>query len=124
LRNELWPAPEGEHRGEIAAFLAHALIEPEAVLVVESHDHDLVGFVELSGRNDLAGLEGKAVGYVEGMYVIPQYRNTGIARRLLQASRDWARDRSCEFFGSDRAERIIMDPSFREKSENAKFSRW
>jgi len=43
-----------------------------------------------------------------------------MARRLLQVSRDWAHDRAWEFFGSDRAGRIIMDPSFREKSENAK----
>jgi aminoglycoside 6'-N-acetyltransferase I len=121
LRNELWPAPDGEHRGEIAGFFAHTRIEPESVLVVESDDRHVVAFAELSIRNDLTGLEGKAVGYVEGMYVIPERRNSGIARRLLQASRDWAYDHACEFFGSDRADRIIMDPSFRKKSQDAKF---
>jgi len=77
LRNELWPAPEGEHRGEIAAFFAHTLTEPETVLMVESDDHHVVGFVELSVRNYLAGLDGKTVGYVEGMYVIPSIATAG-----------------------------------------------
>ena len=82
------------------------------MLVAENPDRGIVGFVELSIRTDLAGFEGKRVGYVEGLYVLPEGRGCGIVRRLLRASRSWARQQKCDAFASDRADRIIVDRSF------------
>ncbi|HYA98198.1 MAG TPA: GNAT family N-acetyltransferase [Methylomirabilota bacterium] len=112
LRCELWPDGAAEHRGEIAAFFAGTLDEPDAVLVAEDPARNIVAFAELSIRTDLPGLQGVRAGYVEGLYVIPALRRSGVTRKLLQASRDWARRQDCGAFASDRAERIILDQSF------------
>jgi aminoglycoside 6'-N-acetyltransferase I len=112
LRRDLWPDGAEGHAAEIASFFAGTLEEPDAVLVAESPAGAIVGVAELSLRLDLRGFEGQRVGYVEGLYVCPELRQRGVARRLLQASRDWARQQGCTTFASDRAERIIVDRSF------------
>jgi aminoglycoside 6'-N-acetyltransferase I len=112
MRTDLWPDGAGDHATEIAMFFAGTLEEPVAVLVAESVAGTILGFAELAVRNDLASLEGKNVGYVEGLYVSPEFRGHRIARKLLQASRSWAREQKCAGFASDRAGRIIIDPNF------------
>jgi len=113
MRRELWPDGAEDHAPEIASFFAGRLEEPVAVLVAEGAAGALVGFAELSIREDVPGLEGKRAGYVEGLYVRPEVRRRGIARILLQASRKWARAQDCAAFASDRAGRIVEDKSFR-----------
>ena len=81
-------------------------------MVAEDVGGVLLGVVELSIRMDVPGLLGKRTGYVEGLYVNPEVRRRGIARKLLQASRLWAREQRCEAFASDRADRIVIDRSF------------
>jgi aminoglycoside 6'-N-acetyltransferase I len=58
------------------------------------------------------GAQGKKAGYVEGLYIRPEFRGHGLARRFLIAARNWARERGCDAFASDRAGRIIVDPHF------------
>ena len=110
MRRELWPDGD-DHDVEIAAFFAGSLEEPEAVLVAED-DGLLIGVAELSLRQDVVGLEGKLTGYVEGLFVRPAFRGGDVARRLLIASREWARARGCVAFASDRAGRVVVDLEF------------
>jgi aminoglycoside 6'-N-acetyltransferase I len=112
MRRDLWPDGAEDHATEIAMFFAGSLEEPLAVLVAERPAGVIVGFAELSIRTDLPALEGKRVGYVEGVYVRPEVRHRGIARVLLRASRNWARQQGCTTFASDRADRIIIDRSY------------
>lgn len=112
LRCELWPEGKLDHRPEIEAFFLGTLKEPAAVLVAENLAGVMIGFAELSIRIDVTGLEGKRVGYVEGLYVRPEVRERGIARKLLEASRSWARQQKCQAFASDRGGRIVIDRSF------------
>lgn len=112
MRRELWPDGAEDHAPEIAAFFAGTLAEPTAVLVAENSGGTILGFAELAIRSDLPGFEGSSVGYVEGLYVRPEARGRGITGKLLQASRDWAREKNCSAFASDRAERIILDKKF------------
>lgn len=111
MRRELWPGADEDHRVEIAAYFAGTLPEPEAVLVAETGQR-LVGVAELSIRDEIPGLEHQRIGYLEGLYVLPDFRNLGVARRLLEAARSWAREKACKGFASDRAERIIVDRRF------------
>jgi aminoglycoside 6'-N-acetyltransferase I len=112
LRCELWPDGRVDHAPEIAAFFAGTLDEPVAVLLAEDSVGNLVGFAELSLRTDLPTLLGSRVGYVEGLYVVPEERGRGVARSLLLASREWARQQKCAAFASDRAGRVVIDRRF------------
>lgn len=111
MRRDLWPDGADDHGREIAAFFASKLDEPEAVFVVQEGP-SLVALAELSIRNDIHELAGKRVGYVEGLYVVPSFRGCGLARKLLSAAREWARQNHCDACASDRADRIIIDPHF------------
>ncbi len=112
LRGDLWPDGKQDHGPEIAAFFAGKLEEPAAVLMAENVAGRIVAFAELSIRMDVAGLEGTWVGYVEGLYVIPEARHQGVARDLLEASRAWALGQNCAGFASDRAGRVVVDRGF------------
>ena len=112
LRCLLWPDGAADHGPEISSFFAGTAREPLAVLMAETATEEIVGFVELLIRTDLAGYERERVGYVEALYVLPEFRGHGLARKLLRASRAWARERGCTVFASDRAERMIVDPNF------------
>jgi len=112
MRRDLWPEGASEHAAEIASFFEGRLLEPQAVLVAEV-ESGLVGFEELSIRHDIAGLKGKRVAYVEGLFVVPALRHRRVARQLLHAAQEWARGNRCEAFASDRAGRVIVHRRFR-----------
>ena len=112
LRCLLWPDGSQDHGPEISAFFAGTAKEPLAVLMAETASDEIVGFVELSIRTDLAGHSRERVGQVEALYVLPEFRGHGLARKLLRASREWAREQGSAVFASDRAERLIVDRSF------------
>ena len=80
--------------------------------IAESADGRLIGVAELSIRTDLPSRLGQRVGYVEGLFVVPEARGQGIARALLQASREWARQQGCTGFASDRAGRTVIDRTY------------
>lgn len=112
LRSALWP---GDHRDEVAAFFRGALEEPLAVLFAEDETGAVLGFVELSIRNAVPGAGSDRVGYVEGLYVVPARRGTGVTAALLAASKDWAHTLGCGAFASDRADRVVVDSGFRAR---------
>ena len=116
LREALWSDEQGRHANDIASFFAGTLNEPNAVLLAETPDGDVVGLVELSLRSDIPGLLGQQTGYVEGLYVLPSHRFHGVARRLLESSKVWARQTGCLCFASDREDRVIVDRSFENSS--------
>ena len=112
MRYALWPGADESHSEVIKAFFHGGLVEPAEVLVAFSNRDLPVAFVELSIRTDLPGLLGNRTGYIEGLYVEPAWRLRGIVRRLLCASRLWARAQACTHFASDRDNRLIMDVAF------------
>jgi aminoglycoside 6'-N-acetyltransferase I len=115
MRCDLWPDGREDHGSEIAAFFAGTIGEPETVLVAENTDGQLVAVAELSIRTDLPSRPGQRVGYVEGLYIVPEVRGRGIAQSLLLASREWARQQGCTGFASDRAGRIVIDRSYERR---------
>jgi len=48
-----------------------------------------------------SGTRNGAVGYLEGIYVEPEYQKQGIARELVALCENWARDNNCAEFASD-----------------------
>lgn len=75
--------------------------EDSAVFVAKA-DNRSVGFAQCSLRYDyVEGTHSNPVGYLEGIFVIPQYRNRGCAKQLLNGCEEWAREKGCSEFASD-----------------------
>lgn len=61
-----------------------------------------IAFIQLALRNEhVEGTSSSPVGYVEGIYVKPEYQKLGIGRQLIAAGEDWARQKGCVEFASD-----------------------
>lgn len=61
-----------------------------------------VGMCEISLRTDyVEGISGGLIGYIEGIYVSPEYRNQYIAASLVKHGEKWAQERGCSEFASD-----------------------
>ena len=98
LRVALWPeAPEQEQR----RGMAEARRRGHFVLLARSAENTL-GLVEASVRHDYVnGTNGSPVGFLEGLYVVPESRRRGIARVLVDRAVAWAGERGCVEFASD-----------------------
>ena len=60
------------------------------------------GFAQCGLRHGyVEGTSGSPVGYLEGIYVAPEYRRKGCSGALLSACENWARTLGCEEFASD-----------------------
>lgn len=61
-----------------------------------------VGFIHVSIRQDyVEGSNSSPVGYVEGIYVKPDFRGKKIAKELLSSGEQWALSKDCSEMGSD-----------------------
>ena len=47
------------------------------------------------------GCEFRPVGYIEGWYVVEDYRGHGVGKKLLAKAEDWARSHGCMEMASD-----------------------
>ena len=101
FRMALWPdATADDHRG----YMAISLAQPERFLQLMMYDaqRQPIGFIEGSIRGDYVnGTETSPVGFVEGVYVSPDWRRRGISRLLFDAIGDWAQARGCRELASD-----------------------
>lgn len=82
LRMALRPELPYTHAEEIRAFLEGRTNEPQAVILALDAE-SCVGLMELSTRSDIRSYTGQKGGYVEGLYVLPEYRRSNLVRRLL-----------------------------------------
>jgi aminoglycoside 6'-N-acetyltransferase I len=101
MRQALWPGGASDHPFEIASYFAGRLREPLQVLLAFDNAGMPVGFVELSIRPYAEGCDTDSVAYLEGWYVVPEARQQGVGRALLQAALQWAREEGCSEFASD-----------------------
>ena len=61
-----------------------------------------IAYAHASLRYDyVEGTNGGTIGYLEGIYVVSEYRNKGIARELVAICENWARENGCAEFASD-----------------------
>jgi aminoglycoside 6'-N-acetyltransferase I len=100
LRKLLWDATrEDDHRTEMIDILDHH--ESQLVLIAEDGTGRLVGFLEASIRPFVEDCETDHVGYLEGWFVEPELRKSGIGRELVKHAEAWAREKGCTEMASD-----------------------
>lgn len=102
LRESLWPGTPDDHRAEVAAFLNHPSPRDVCFLAV-SADGAPIGFAEARLREYAEGCTSSPVGYLEGIWVEPDFRRSGVGDALVAAVEGWARSRGCTEMASDRA---------------------
>jgi len=73
----------------------------EIIYVSERPSGELGGFVSFSLRPWAEGCESFPVPYVEGWWVAPDLRGTGVGRALMTAVEEWCRENGFSEFGSD-----------------------
>lgn len=102
LRARLWDdVAEDQHLDEIATLLARPSGEAIAFLdVVEGAG--IRGFAEAALRHDYVnGCETSPVAYLEGIYVRPEFRMSGVGKGLVRSAQTWARAQGCTELASD-----------------------
>ena len=109
LRHELWPKYSIE---ELARDANKVLSSREngqmwrtsmlaTVLLAEAEAEGPVGFAEVDLRPYADGCRSSPVGYLEGWYVRPGFRRSGVGRTLVRAAEEWALEQGCREMASD-----------------------
>ena len=100
MRRLLWPSSSlTEHEDEMSAYFMRG--EGFLCWVAEKSDKRLIGFLEASIRDVVEDCDTRNVGYIEGLYVDPDFRRTGVGRTLVTHATQWARTQGCREMGSD-----------------------
>lgn len=78
------------------------LTKDSEVIFLAFYGRKIVGFSHCSLRYDyVEGTHGGAIGYLEGIYVLPEYRKQGIAKAFVSYCEKWAKGKGCAEFASD-----------------------
>lgn len=95
----LWPhAKKDALEKEFKILLA----SPGHKTFICKNDDTPVAFINLSLRNDyVEGSTTTPVGYIEGIYVKPEFRNKSVAKELVEVAEKWAFQLGCKEMGSD-----------------------
>lgn len=97
---DLWKEDySGEDLMSIYREIHHSEKNKVLLYVVEDKP---VAFIYVSIRTDyVEGSESSPTGYIEGIYVKPGFRKSGIAKKLLVEGEKWLRENGCKQIGSD-----------------------
>ena len=103
MRHRLWPhADAGDLSNEAHTFAADANDSTiDAVFVAAAGDKPPAGFIEVSIRDFADGCDSMPIPHVEGWYVEPSVRRSGVGRELMHAAEAWARERGFTEIASD-----------------------
>jgi aminoglycoside 6'-N-acetyltransferase I len=101
LRCLLWP-DGSEHERRIEAEALFQLSGRAIVFLARSSELATIGFAEATLREDYVnGCVTAPVAFLEGIYVLPDWRRRGVARHLCGAVEEWAAGIGCFEFASD-----------------------
>lgn len=95
----LWPNHSLE---AFAEEMAQLLKEDNAAIFLAYDQAKAIGFAQCQLRTDyVEGTNSSPVGYLEGLFVMPDYRQQGYARQLVVHCEQWAKNKGCQAFASD-----------------------
>lgn len=83
-------------RTRFARFINELRASDDTMYFVAELDGSLIGMGGVYKlRNHRSVIYGKAAAYITSVYVHPEHRRKGLARRITEAAVKWARDHSC-----------------------------
>jgi aminoglycoside 6'-N-acetyltransferase I len=80
------------------------------VFLAEQQD-EAVGFIACCIRDKAPACETDKIGYIEGWYVTPEFRKTGVGRKLVEKGEQWAREMGCTEMASDTTSNYPVSPA-------------
>lgn len=99
LSCKLWPHHTAE---EMLAEYSTGIANLDTAFFLAYAEETAIGFAQCQLRHDyVEGTSSSPVGYLEGIYVLPDYRHEGVAKHLLKECESWAKSRGCTEFASD-----------------------
>jgi aminoglycoside 6'-N-acetyltransferase I len=75
--------------------------EDRTCFMAYSNEIEPIGFIELSLRNLVDGCLSSPVGYIEGIYLKPEYRSAGYGRQLIDWAEAWFKEKGCTEMATD-----------------------
>lgn len=129
LRLLLWPdCPIDETEEAFHFYFSKARNKRQKILVTENEAGNLIAFLEGAIRSDyVEGADTSPVGYVEGIFVVMEYRNWGIGQSLVDQFSFWLKSKNITEMGSDcdldntASLRFHMAIGFKKASRNIHF---
>lgn len=89
-------------QSQLCQMFLRCLDSAQTRLFVAQIDDEIVGFCQCNLRHEyVEGCNEGVVGYLEGIFVLPQYRKMGVGKRLVDACVLWAKNNGCKQFASD-----------------------
>jgi len=101
MRSALWPGDN--HRPEILQYFEGTCREPTAVMVAVTGTGELMGHIEISVR---FGPDGEWHGFIEGLFVKPQFRRGNVFRELVCGALAWSAHKNFASVLADRGPRL------------------
>ena len=99
LAEKLW---DGHSLSELEREFETLAENPDAACFIKFVDNQPIGFAQCQLRMDyVEGTHTSPVGYLEGIFVLKEYRKKGYAREMLVACEKWALNKKCIEFASD-----------------------
>ncbi|AXI07824.1 GNAT family N-acetyltransferase [Oceanobacillus sp. 143] len=99
LAMDLWPDNDFEN---LKKEFAESIDTDQNKVFLYCIEKRLVAFIHLSIRTDyVEGSNSSPIGYIEGIYVLPEFRQKGISKKLFARGRNWLLNKGCKQVGSD-----------------------
>lgn len=99
LASQMW---QNHTLSELEREFEELICNDNAVCFLKFINNKAIGFAQCQLRNDyVEGTDTSPVGYLEGIYIICQYRHNGYAKELLVECEKWAKEKHCTEFASD-----------------------
>lgn len=93
---------ENSTKESLTAEFAETMRDPAACFFLLSVGEKSIGFAQAQLRTDyVEGTHTSPVGYLEGIFVMAEYRRRGYAGILVKICEAWAREAGCTEFASD-----------------------
>ena len=87
---------------DLEADFTEIIRNNDAVCFIKYVDDPPVGFAQCQLRYDyVEGTHSSPVGYLEGIFVVPEHQHKGYAKELLYECELWAKEKGCTEFASD-----------------------